>query len=112
MITLTFTLKEAKGLMDGLREVQDALEGEFNCGSDIVEDLVWQIVDRDHNPVCRRLFSSKRYAEDYMYHMMNRFDHVIPIWVDGWYDEQYSWKRAEVKGYEGRMSLEDKETIE
>lgn len=73
------------------------------------QDLVWQIVDRDLVPTCRRLFSSKRYAEDYMYHTMNRFDHVIPVWVDGWYDEQYSWKREEVKGYEKRMPLDTEE---
>ena len=64
------------------------------------QDLVWQIVDRDLAPVCDRLFSSKSYAEDYMYHTLNRFDFVRHVWVDGWYDEQYSWKREEVKGYE------------
>jgi len=46
MITLTFTLKEAKGLMDGLRDVQDTLEGEFDRGSDIVEDLISMIADK------------------------------------------------------------------
>lgn len=46
MITLTFTLKEATTVMNGLRGVQDTLEGEFNCGSDIVEDLISMIADK------------------------------------------------------------------
>lgn len=73
------------------------------------QDLVWRIVDRELRPVCDRVFSSKRYAEDYMYHTLNIFEFVVPVWVDGWYGEQDSWKRDKVKGYEDLMSLEEKE---
>lgn len=46
MITLTFTLREAKGLVDGLTEVQDTLESEFDRGSDIIEDIISMLADK------------------------------------------------------------------
>lgn len=72
------------------------------------QDLVWYILDRDGKLAIDRIFSSKRYAEDYMFNELKRFDcGVRHIWVDGWYDEQYSWKRKEVKGYENIRKVDE-----
>lgn len=46
MITLTFTLKEAKGLADRLEALQEAIEGEFGRGSDTIEGLVRVLKDK------------------------------------------------------------------
>lgn len=77
------------------------------------QDLVWRIVDKMGYDMTGRIFRDYKSAIDYsgLMHKSGILDvYTRPVWVDGWYDEQDSWKATSVKGYKLR-SIETEETV-
>lgn len=76
------------------------------------QTLVWQIFNGDGTPVHGKIFDSRGSAVDFMRDedIWSKC-YVDHVWVDGWFDEQYSWKRTEVKGYKG-LTMEKKKEEE
>lgn len=63
------------------------------------QDLVWRLVDRDGKPVNGMLFKRHHDAECFD-REHNLFAWTEHIWVDGWYDEEWTWRDVPPKGYE------------
>lgn len=71
------------------------------------QDLVWKLMHGDGTPANDMLF--KRHHDAYCYMCdKNLIDcYTEHVWVDGWYDEKWSWEDKPAQGYESAKMPEE-----
>ena len=84
--------------LDDVANITDFTEDDLKCMV-AGQDIVWQLIQEDGFLVHGRIFCTREAAESYRRKNSLFNCGIAHTWVDGWYDEQDSWDRKEVKGY-------------